>query len=118
MAPELPGLKAYQRVQVESMQPGELIVAAYDVAIQACEKRDVQRAAAAVYELMNGLDFTYTDVAGQLVVMYDWIYRQIREGELEEAQRFLVELRSAWAEIIQANESAPSEISNGMDAVG
>lgn len=101
------------------MNPGELVVATYDVAIQACEKKDVQKAAAAVYELMNGLDFTYTDVAGQLVVMYDWIYRQIREGEIEEAKRYLIELRTAWLQIIQASEErTAADTTGGMDAIG
>jgi len=107
MTPEASqGLKAYQRVHVESMSPGELVLATYDVAIQACDSRDLKRAGQAVYELMSGLDFTYEEMAGQLLVLYDWIYRRIKEGELDEAKHFLSELRETWIGAIDAEAAA------------
>lgn len=107
MTPELGQRhKAYMNVEVGSRDPGELILLAYGVAIQACERRDMRRAGDAVYELMNGLDFSHGDVAGNLVVMYDWIYRQIKEGKFEEAKHFLLELRDAWEQVVEADRAA------------
>jgi flagellin-specific chaperone FliS len=110
------GLKAYRRVQIESMSPGELVLATYDVAIRACRENNIKLAGEAVTELMSGLDFTYEEVAGRLVVMYDWIYRQIKEGKLEDAARFLSELREAWAKIMAQEATATSPLAQGADS--
>lgn len=99
------GLKAYRRVQVESMSPGELVLATYDAAIRGCNERNMKLATDAVAELMSGLDFTYEEVAGNLVVMYDWIYRCIKEGDFEGSARFLGELRKVWVKVL-AQETA------------
>jgi flagellin-specific chaperone FliS len=97
--------KAYMSVQVASNDPGELILLAYSAAIQGCEQRDMRRAGDAVCELMNGLDFTYQEIAGNLIVTYDWIFRLIKEGKFDEAKQFLTELREAWAKALE-NEAA------------
>jgi flagellin-specific chaperone FliS len=110
------GLKAYRRVKVESMSPGELVLATYDVAIRACRENNMKLAGDAVAELMSGLDFTYDEVAGKLVVMYDWIYRQIKEGKLEDAARFLTELREAWTTILARETEASSSLAQGADS--
>lgn len=110
------GLKAYRRVHIESMNPGELVLATYDVAIRACRENNVKLAGEAVSELMSGLDFTYEDVAGKLVVMYDWIYRQIKEGKLEDAARFLSELREVWTTILTQETATRSSLAQGADS--
>ncbi len=103
------GLKAYRRVHVESMSPQELILATYDLAIRSCERRDVRRAGAAIVELMDGLDFTHQEVAGNLLVLYDYIYRRVREGAFDEAGKFLRELREAWAQSVRRADAAATE---------
>jgi flagellin-specific chaperone FliS len=121
MTPELGQRhKAYINVEVGSKDPGELILLAYTVAIQGCERRDMRRAGEAVYELMNGLDFSQGEVAGNLVVMYDWIYRQIKEGKFEEAKHFLLELRDAWEQVVEAEQTRQrvTSTSGGLDTNG
>ena len=110
------GLKAYQRVRIESMSEPELVLTAYDVAIQSCKQQDVRRAGRAIAELMNGLDFTYQEVAGNLLVLYDYIYRLIREGEFESAESFLRQLREAWAQSLRNSEDVGA--SKSTDGVG
>jgi flagellin-specific chaperone FliS len=108
MAPDpVYGHKAYRQVQFESMTPGELILAVYDVAIRSCEERNMRRAGEAIVELMNGLDFTYQEIAGNLLVLYDYIYRRVREGAFDEAKRDLLDLREAWVKAVRA--TAPAE---------
>lgn len=110
------GLKAYRRVKVESMSPGELVLATYDAAIRGCKESNMRLAGDAVAELMSGLDFTYEEVAGNLVVMYDWIYRQIKEGDFEGAARFLGELREVWAQVLAQETTVTSSAAQGADS--
>jgi len=99
------------------MSPEDLILAAYDIAIQSCEKRDSRRAGEAIVELMNGLDFTYQEMGGNLLVLYDYIYRRLREGAFDEAQKFLQELRDTWAQSLRGGGgSQPKTHAEGREA--
>ncbi len=93
-----PGMNAYRRQQLESMSPEQLVLVVYEQGVRACRRRDHQRARQAVELLIDGLDFEQGDVAGGLLVLYDWAMRLLRESRFEEAGDLLYELRGTWIE--------------------
>ncbi len=117
-------LQLYRSNQLElsvwAASPVELVVMLYDGAIQAATRASlldddpparalqIQRATAIVGELSATLDGTQGDIAQNLAAIYSFVRQQlIRAGQggsketLEDATRFLAELRGAWSELAQ-----------------
>jgi flagellar protein FliS len=76
--------------------PVHLVVMAYDLAINSCEKGDFVRATKAVCVLRDALNFDYSDVATGLFRLYQWCLDCIRNGDYSSATQTLRELRDAW----------------------
>jgi flagellin-specific chaperone FliS len=92
---------------VLSASPIRLVVMAYDVAINACETQDFQRATKSVSLLRDALNFDYADAAVGLFGLYQWCLDCIRQGEWHAALQTLRELRSAWVTVEKRYAPAP-----------
>ncbi len=107
-----PGIDAYRRQQLEAMSPEQLVLVAYDQGILACRNRDRRRARRVVWQLMSALDFERGDVADQLLLLYDWLLRVIREGNFAGGERIFTELRVTWLQAMnQEHERAAPAVS-------
>lgn len=115
---------AYQQVQVTSRSPLELVVLLYDGALAslaqartAMERRDLHAKARAmtktmaiVHELQSTLNFENgRDVAVNLDRLYTFVTARLVDANirldpapLDEAERVLVSLRDAWAQVATA----------------
>jgi flagellin-specific chaperone FliS len=102
----IPGIERYRHQQLESMTPEQLVLVAFQQAVRACRGRDRRRAQLAVRQLIEALDFEY-EPAGQLLVLYEWVLRQIREAKFEEAGEILGQLCAAWEAGHVGNRSVP-----------
>ena len=87
---------AYQKEQLMSLSPVEVIRKLYDVAIQAAKKRNDPLAQKALNELIVGLNFDYGDIPVGLFRLYRYCKDQVRAGKRNEAIMVLEELRSTW----------------------
>lgn len=117
MSRQAPGIQAYQRQQLESMSPERLVLVVFEQGILACRKKDPLRARRVLEQLIGALDFSYGEVAGGFLVLYDWTLQLIREAKFEEAGRTFEQLRGAWASALR-KEAGGREASppGGADA--
>ena len=93
------GAYEYRQQAVLGGSPVHLIVMAYDVAIQACDQRDLPRATQAVSLLREALNFDYPEVATGLFRLYQWALECIRGGDFAGANVVLKPLREVWATV-------------------
>jgi len=91
------GTQEYRTQDVMGASPVRLVVMAYDVAINACERQDFKRAVQAVSLLRDALNFDYAEVAMGLFSLYQWCLDCIRKNDYQAAKQTLQELRDAWA---------------------
>lgn len=86
----------YRQQDVLGASPLRLVVMAYDLAIQSCERKDFEKATRAISVLRDALNFEYQDVALGLFRVYQWCLDCIRQGDYSTASSTLKELREAW----------------------
>ncbi|MFH1144580.1 MAG: flagellar export chaperone FliS [Candidatus Eisenbacteria bacterium] len=98
---ERPEFQAYRRQQIAGAGPGRLLLMTYERALTACRRRDRQKARLAVTELIAALNFDYPQEAGRLLVLYEWVLRELREGKFAEAEKILGELHATWATALE-----------------
>lgn len=88
----------YRQNDVLGASPLRLVVMAYDLAIQSCERQDFEKATRAISVLRDALNFEYQDVALGLFRVYQWCLDCIRQGDYNNAISALSELRDAWVQ--------------------
>ncbi len=112
----------YRQTQVQTAAPEQLVLMLYDGAIKFClqgkeciENKDVAGANAAltrVQDIISELQFSINDEAGeiaqQLSLLYDYLYRRALDANLtkdvtiiEEIVHMVRELRATWVEAIK-----------------
>ena len=96
-------LKDYQRNQILSMSPVQLVTKVFDVAIVSCKKKDSVKATKAIVELISGLRFEFKEIAVSLFQLYQYCLEKIRQGEYNEAESILSGLRESWVEASSKN---------------
>ena len=104
-----PEMNQYRRQQIEAMTPEQLVLIVYEQAILACRKSNRRRLRQAVEQLIWGLDFEQGEVADGLLLLYDWVLRQSREGNFAEAEKTLMQLRDTWKEVLRKERQAREE---------
>ncbi len=88
----------YREHDIMNASPIHLVVMVYDVAISACEEKDLTRATRAVSVLRDALNFDYPEAAG-LFRLYQWSMECMREDDYDNAIAVLRELRDSWATV-------------------
>jgi flagellin-specific chaperone FliS len=100
-------LESYRNNQVVGANPLERVVMVYDVAIQSCDQKNLERTTRALGVLREALNFEYPEVANRLLAIYLWCSELARKGKWDEAIGILRELRDAWEE---ANRQLASQL--------
>lgn len=106
----------YRQHDVLGASPIRLVVMAYDLAIQSCERKDFEKATRAISVLRDALNFEYQDVALGLFRLYQWCLDCIRQGDYNSAISALSELRDAWVQTekkitpVKASSVQPSRL--------
>ncbi len=83
--------------KVLSASPEQLIMYIYDAAIVACARKDQGKAAQAMQELINALNFDERKIATTFYNMYQFILSQIHKKNYEDAKKMIKEIRETWA---------------------
>ena len=128
------GYGAYQRVQAETSAPGELVVLLYDALLKNLRRALVGLEADAPEQVNDGLtraqDITLelrssldpqSDLAEQLVPLYDYMFRQLihantrkESAAVEEVVSLVLPVRDAWASAVHgAQPASGNEASRG-----
>lgn len=111
------GAAQYIQEDVEGASPIRLVIMAYDLAIQSCEKKDFDTSNKAVLALQNSLDFDFPEAAGRLLSVYQWVGECLRKGDFEAAKNVLFELREAWSIIekrISSSRTVQLNVTGGL----
>lgn len=105
----------YRQQDVLNANPLRLIIMAYDLAINSCEKQDFEKAVKTIGLLRDALDFDYPEVSAGLFRLYQWSLDCIRKGDYATAITTLSELRDAWKQTEQrlnyATTNLPTSVS-------
>ena len=125
---------AYQRNAIMTATPAELTQMLYEGAIKFCniaivaiEKKDIEKAnanikkaQAIINELRVTLDHKYS-VWEDFERVYDYIARRLLEANLqkdieiiEDALKYIREMRDAWKEVMRLNSAKQNDIADGM----
>ncbi len=86
----------YREQEIQAMSQEELILFTYRLGVRAVRKKDRTMSIRVLTELVNGLNFEAGDIAGKLLTLYDYMIRQVREGNFEEVETMLSDLLATW----------------------
>jgi len=108
LAPNAPS-SLYREQEIQAMRPEQLVLVTYRIGLKALRKRDRRLAIRVLSELVSGLNFEAGEIAGRLLVLYDYMLRQVREGRFDVAEKMLSELHDTWEKAVEAeNARSPS----------
>ncbi len=127
--------QSYKRMQIETLDQLSLILMSYDKAISSIENgrkgileekqeernKSLTKARDIVFELLGALDFNKGgDISPRLSALYDFVIREILQGDLKgdlkalgNAKSILSELRGSW----QAIKDDPSNVTQDDNVV-
>jgi flagellin-specific chaperone FliS len=91
----------YLMQKILSASPEQLILYIYDAAIAACGNEDQSKAAEAMQELINALNFEKRKVANTFYQMYQHILHLIHNHKFERARDLIKEIRDTWAQAMK-----------------
>ncbi len=89
---------SYQRQEVITLSPGQLIEKLYSIGIKGCYEKDSSKVSRVLTELISSLDFTYKEIALGFYRIYEYCLRIVKAGKFEEVIGILKELEGAWKE--------------------
>ena len=92
-------LQTYRKNDVSNASPGRLIIMAYDAAITACGKQDLDVSTRALSILKDSLDLSQGQVAMNLMSLYLFCADGCRAGKWKLVAEILSELRTTWVEL-------------------
>jgi flagellar protein FliS len=93
-------MREYQRQDIYSSTPLQLVVKLYDMAISACYRGDRKNLRDVLTELMAGLNLDEGgDIAGRLFRLYEYCMDSSVSGDLVAIRNVLTELREAWKQV-------------------
>ena len=92
-------LQKYRENDVSNASPIRLIIMAYDAAITACRKQDLDVSTRALGILKDSLDLSQGQVAMNLMSLYLFCADGCRAGKWNLVAEILSELRTTWVKL-------------------
>jgi flagellar secretion chaperone FliS len=98
----------YQRQDVLSASPAQLIAKLYDLAVLACHTGDRIKLRKVLIELISSLNFEDGgDLSVRLSQIYEYCMRESISGDLNLVHEMLDDLRTTWKQGFLVNATAP-----------
>lgn len=92
-------LNSYRKNQILSLNPLQLLIKVYDVAIIGCKARDMERVSKALVELISALRFEYGEIAQDLFRLYQFCLDNIKKEDYDAPLKILSDLRETWVTV-------------------
>ncbi len=97
MLPPKKAASIYKQRHIEGLPPIERILIVYTAAIDATQKRNLEKLEKALIALEGALDFTYgVSLCRGLSRLYRYCRTAAKKGDFDEAWRILAGLRNFW----------------------
>ncbi len=97
----------YQRQDIATSSPLQLIVRIYDVAITACHRNDRRKLRQALTELIGALNMEEGgEISARLYRLYEFCMDESVQGDLEPVREILTELRETWRSLATVKKAA------------
>ena len=97
----------YQRQDVLSASPAQLVTKLYDLGILACNNDDRIKLRKILIELISSLNFEEGgDIAIRLSQIYEFCMRESVSGDLSQIAEMLGDLRETWKESLNTPQPA------------
>ncbi len=88
----------YKANEIMSLSPVQLILKLYDYVIVNARKREYSNVNAGLTQLIAALNFDYKEIAIGFFRLYRYCQNQSQNGNFDEVEKVIKELRSAWAQ--------------------
>jgi flagellin-specific chaperone FliS len=90
------GFEQYKTNEIMTASPERLILFLYDQGIKGCKLEDKELVTKALVELIDSLNFKYSDMASRLFRLYEFALEMIRQDQFAPALKVLSDLRETW----------------------
>ncbi|MEJ2635654.1 MAG: flagellar protein FliS [Calditrichia bacterium] len=90
-------ISTYQQNEILNLNPTELILRLYDLALVSIKKNDISKANKVITELISALNFDYQEISLGLFRLYRYCQDCLYKNKFDESIQILEELRNTWA---------------------
>jgi len=95
----------YQKSQIMSMSPAQLVLKVYDYAILGCKLKDSGKVSKALIELISALKFEHGEISLGMFKLYQYCMDIVKKNQFDEVMEILSELRNTWLVVVKENQS-------------
>lgn len=88
----------YKTNEILSLSPVQLILKLYDYVIVNAKKKNYNNVSAGLTQLIAALNFDYKEISIGLFRLYRYCQNRAQNGNFEEVEKVIGELRSTWAQ--------------------
>ncbi len=96
---------AYIVNEIESSSPEKLILILYDKTIEGCKKNDEKLVSKILVELIDSLNFEYSEIATGFLGLYEYCLNMVKQGNFQIVEHIITELRDTWKLAMKKNNS-------------
>ena len=100
----------YQKNQIMSMSPAQLVLKVYDYAILGCKLKDSGKVSKALIELISALKFEHGEISLGMFRLYQYCMDIVKKNQFDEVMEILSELRNTWLVVVKENQSPKKNI--------
>ncbi len=93
----------YLSQKILTARPEQLISYVFDIAIVACVRKDMKKAAESIQLLISSLRFDNKEIAASFYGIYNNILNQIYKNEFKTAEGMIREIRDSWNQAMRIN---------------
>lgn len=88
----------YKKNEILSLSPVQVILKLYDYVIVNAKRKNYSNVSAGITQLIAALNFDYQEISIGFFKLYRYCQTQAQNGNFEEVEKVVSELRSAWAQ--------------------
>lgn len=100
---------SFRDEEILNATPDKLMIKVYDYVIGACNRKDRDKATTGLVQLIDSLNFDYTDEALGLLNLYRYCLKNLKEDGFDKVVDIMNQLKESWIEALNnPQEQNPS----------
>jgi flagellar protein FliS len=107
----------YKEQEVLSASPERLVLHLYDHVISCCSNNNSDGACRALVELIDSLNFDYSEISSGLLRLYEYCLKQLKVNKFDETLAIMKELRQTWAQATTVKHDEKHNASGSVQGV-